>query len=55
MELKRIKKKEVKKRVTLRLEPSLVNALHALAEKKGMKYQAMVREWLKKAVRSGGM
>ncbi|WP_114679205.1 CopG family antitoxin [Desulfofundulus thermocisternus] len=43
-------KHENKKLVTVRLEPSLVAALKKLAHKKGMKYQAVMREILWKAV-----
>lgn len=37
---------ETKKRINLRLEPSLVVALRRMANKDGLKYQAMIREWL---------
>jgi len=38
--------KENKKRVNLRLEPSLVNALRQTASIEGVQYQTMIREWL---------
>lgn len=39
-------KRERKKRVNLRLEPSLVAALRRVATREGVEYQAMIREWL---------
>jgi predicted DNA binding CopG/RHH family protein len=39
-------KHEVKKRVNLRLEPSLVAALRRVADKEGVAYQTMIRQWL---------
>lgn len=39
-------KHENKKRVNLRLEPSLITALRRVADREGMAYQTMIRQWL---------
>jgi len=57
--LKKIKRAETKKRVNLRLEPSLVAALRAEAARKGVAYQKLIRDqlWLcvhKSAKLTGG-
>ncbi|WP_353928793.1 CopG family antitoxin [Desulfofundulus kuznetsovii] len=39
-------KHENKKRVNLRLEPSLITALRRVADREGVAYQKMIRQWL---------
>lgn len=39
-------RRETKKRVNLRMEPSLVAALRRVAAREGKGYQALIREWL---------
>ncbi|MGI6405479.1 MAG: CopG family antitoxin [Syntrophaceticus sp.] len=45
MRVRRLKR-ENKKRVNLRLEPSLIELLREIAEEEGVGYQTMIRSWL---------
>ncbi len=44
-------KPEKKKRISLRLEPGLIEELKAIAEANNMRYQTLVRGLLKRSVR----
>jgi len=41
-----LSKRELKKAVTLRLEPSQIEAIKKIAAKKGLPYQTLIRMWL---------
>lgn len=40
------KKRELKKLVTLRLEPSQIEAVKTIANKRGLPYQTLMRMWI---------
>ena len=41
-----LSKKELKKPITLRLEPSQIDAVKKIAGKKGLPYQTLIRLWI---------
>ncbi|BCV20417.1 CopG family antitoxin [Moorella sp. Hama-1] len=41
-----IQKKELKKPITLRLEPSQIEAVKRIAVRKGLPYQSLIRMWI---------
>ncbi|MCL5289607.1 MAG: CopG family antitoxin [Bacillota bacterium] len=41
-----VNKRELKKPVTLRLEPSQIEAVKTIANKKGLPYQTLIRMWI---------
>jgi predicted DNA-binding ribbon-helix-helix protein len=40
--------------VTIRLEPELANELRRIAERRGVRYTALVRQWLEERLREEG-
>jgi predicted DNA binding CopG/RHH family protein len=42
----RIKEREVKKAITLRIEPTYINEVKRIAEEKGLPYQTLIRMWI---------
>lgn len=49
--LKRLRKSERKKRISIFLEPSLIDALRNMACDRNIHYQTMIREWLWERIR----
>jgi predicted DNA binding CopG/RHH family protein len=47
-----ISKRELKKSVTLRLEPSQIKAVKKIAAKKGLPYQTLIRLWIAEKIRN---
>jgi predicted DNA binding CopG/RHH family protein len=47
-----ISKRELKKSVTLRLEPSQIEAVKKIAAKKGLPYQTLIRLWIAEKIRN---
>ncbi|TEB06169.1 hypothetical protein Psch_03213 [Pelotomaculum schinkii] len=41
-----LKRRELKKPVTLRLEPNQIDAVKKIAGKKGLPYQTLIRMWI---------
>lgn len=51
-----LRRRELKKPVTLRLEPSQIEAVKKIAAKKGLAYQTLIRMWIAEAIeRSRGI
>lgn len=51
LEKKILNKSELKKPVTLRLEPSQIEAVKNIAGKKGLPYQTLIRMWVVEGIR----
>lgn len=51
LEGKILNKRELKKPVTLRLEPSQIEAVKNIASKKGLPYQTLIRMWIVDGIR----
>lgn len=47
-----LRKKELKKPVTLRLAPSQIDAVKKIAAKKGLSYQTLIRLWITEKINS---
>lgn len=46
-----LSKRELKKPITLRLEPSQIDAVKKIAVKKGLPYQTLIRLWISERIR----
>lgn len=46
-----LSKRELKKPVTLRLEPSQIDAVKKIAAKKGLPYQTLIRLWITERIK----
>lgn len=44
-------KRELKKPITLRLEPNQIDAVKKIASKKGLPYQTLIRMWIVEGIR----
>jgi len=47
-----LSKRELKKPITLRLEPSQIDAVKRIAVKKGLPYQTLIRLWITERIRT---
>jgi predicted DNA binding CopG/RHH family protein len=47
-----LSKRELKKQITLRLEPSQIDAVKKIAVKKGLPYQTLIRLWITERIRT---
>lgn len=46
-----LSKRELKKPITLRLEPNQIDAVKKIAGKKGLPYQTLIRLWITERIR----
>ncbi|MFZ5646085.1 MAG: CopG family antitoxin [Bacillota bacterium] len=46
LEIEILKKRELKKPITLRLEPKQINDVKKIAIRKGLPYQTLIRMWI---------
>jgi len=53
LEAEILKKRELKKPVTLRLEPGQIETVKKIAENKGLPYQTLIRMWITEAIQQG--
>lgn len=51
LEAEILNKRELKKPVTLRLEPNQIEAVKKIANSKGLPYQTLIRMWINEAIR----
>ncbi|WP_206811089.1 CopG family antitoxin [Paradesulfitobacterium ferrireducens] len=49
-----LSKRELKKPVTLRLEPSQIDAVKKIAGQKGLPYQTLIRLWITEKIKNPG-
>lgn len=47
-----LSKRELKKPITLRLEPSQIDAVKKIAGKKGLPYQTLIRLWITERIKN---
>ncbi len=52
LEYEILRKRELKKPVTLRLEPSQIDAVKKIAIQKGLPYQTLIRLWITERIRN---
>ena len=50
-----LQKRELKKPITLRLEPNQIEAVRKIANRKGMPYQTLIRMWIVEGIRSNSL
>jgi len=55
LEKKLLNKREFKKPITLRLEPSQIEDVKKIANKKGLPYQTLIRMWIVEYIRKESM